>query len=95
MTIYVGQNIRSLRIRRQVSQEDLAASMGVTVQAISKWETGKAFLLCPQSASAESLLHRQGAQIIDPCAGSSPSLFPLRARRPACRGNGSPASAAP
>jgi transcriptional regulator with XRE-family HTH domain len=31
MTIYVGQNIRSLRIRRQISQEDLAASVGVTV----------------------------------------------------------------
>lgn len=53
MTIYVGQNIRSLRIRRQVSQEDLAASMGVTVQAISKWETGKAnpdIMLLPKLA---------------------------------------------
>lgn len=42
MKIQVGQNIRSLRHKRQVSQEDLAAAMGVTMQAISKWETGKA-----------------------------------------------------
>lgn len=40
MKIQIGQNIRSLRRKRQVSQEDLAETMGVTVQAISKWETG-------------------------------------------------------
>ncbi len=42
MKIQIGQNIRSLCRKRQVSQEDLAETMGVTVQAISKWETGKA-----------------------------------------------------
>ncbi|MDE7030765.1 MAG: helix-turn-helix domain-containing protein [Lachnospiraceae bacterium] len=42
MEIQIGKNIRSLRCRRLVSQEDLAQTMGVTVQAISKWETGKA-----------------------------------------------------
>lgn len=42
MKLRVGQNIRALRCKRQVSQEDLAETMGVTVQAISKWETGKA-----------------------------------------------------
>ena len=53
MKIHVGQNIRSLRRKRQVSQEDLAATIGVTVQAISKWETGKAnpdLLLLPKLA---------------------------------------------
>lgn len=40
MKIQVGQNIRFLRHKRKVSQEDLAETMGVTVQAISKWETG-------------------------------------------------------
>ena len=53
MKIQVGQNIRSLRHKRQVSQEDLAETMGVTVQAISKWETGKAnpdLLLLPKLA---------------------------------------------
>lgn len=53
MKIQVGQNIRSLRRKRQVSQEDLALTMGVTVQAISKWETGKAnpdLMLLPKLA---------------------------------------------
>ncbi len=53
MNIQVGQNIRSLRRKRQVSQEDLAETLGVTVQAISKWETGKAnpdLMLLPKLA---------------------------------------------
>jgi len=53
MEIQVGKNIRSLRCKRQVSQEDLAETMGVTVQAISKWETGKAnpdLMLLPKLA---------------------------------------------
>ncbi len=53
MKIQVGQNIRSLRHKRHVSQEDLAEAMGVTVQAISKWETGKAnpdLMLLPKLA---------------------------------------------
>lgn len=53
MKMHVGQNIRSLRHRRQVSREDLAETMGVTVQAISKWETGKAnpdLMLLPKLA---------------------------------------------
>ena len=41
MKIQVGQNIRSLRRKRQASQEDLAETIGVTVQAISKWEQEK------------------------------------------------------
>ena len=53
MKIQVGQNIRFLRHKRKVSQEDLAETMGVTVQAISKWETGKAnpdLMLLPKLA---------------------------------------------
>lgn len=62
MKIQIGQNIRSLRRKRQVSQEDLAETMGVTVQAISKWETGKAnpdLMLLPKLAEyfGLSLIH--------------------------------------
>lgn len=42
MRYRIGQNIRILRRKRQVSQEDLAETMSVTVQAVSKWETGNA-----------------------------------------------------
>lgn len=53
MKINTGQNIRSLRLKRHVSQEELAETIGVTIQAISKWETGKAnpdIMLLPKLA---------------------------------------------
>lgn len=49
----IGQNIRALRARRLVSQEDLADAIGVTAQAVSKWETGVAnpdLMLLPKLA---------------------------------------------
>lgn len=42
MEQHIGKNIQTLRKERGVSQGDLAAALGVTVQAVSKWETGKA-----------------------------------------------------
>lgn len=42
MKCQVGQNICALRRKRQVSQEDLAETLCVSAQAVSKWETGKA-----------------------------------------------------
>ena len=75
MTEYqVGKNIRSLRCKRQVSQEDLAETMGVTVQAISKWETEKAnpdIMLLPKLAeyfgvTMERLFFVSGAENILP-----------------------------
>ncbi len=53
MKYQIGQNIRSLRSKRLVSQEDLAEAIGVTVQAVSKWETGRAnpdLMLLPKLA---------------------------------------------
>ena len=72
MKIQIGQNIRSLRRKRQVSQEDLAETMGVTVQAISKWETGKAnpdLMLLPKLAeyfgvSIDNLFYINGEENI-------------------------------
>ena len=40
--IKLGEKIRSLRKRRDISQEVLADYLGVTFQAVSKWETGAA-----------------------------------------------------
>lgn len=39
MKISIGANIRQLRKAREISQEQLAEAVGVTVQAVSKWET--------------------------------------------------------
>ncbi len=36
----LGENIRSLRKEKGIGQEVLAGQLGVTVQAVSKWETG-------------------------------------------------------
>ncbi len=35
-----GDNLRSLRKRRNMSQEDLASKINVSRQSVSKWETG-------------------------------------------------------
>ncbi|MDR0897427.1 MAG: helix-turn-helix domain-containing protein [Oscillospiraceae bacterium] len=40
MELHLGPNIRALRLQKGVSQEALAGQLGVTFQAVSKWETG-------------------------------------------------------
>lgn len=35
----IGKKIRNLRLEKEVKQEDLAEYLGVSVQAVSKWET--------------------------------------------------------
>lgn len=42
MEIKLGQKIKSLRKQKNISQEVLAQVLGVTFQAVSKWETGAA-----------------------------------------------------
>ena len=38
-----GDNLKSLRKRKKISQEDLAELVNVSRQSISKWETGEAY----------------------------------------------------
>ena len=38
MNIYIGENIRRLRLSRQITQEQLPVAMGVSCAAVSKWE---------------------------------------------------------
>ena len=40
MDINLGGKIRQLRKQKNISQEVLAEAMGVSFQAVSKWETG-------------------------------------------------------
>ena len=37
----IGKNIRQLRIRRNMTQDDLARALFVTRQTVSNYETGK------------------------------------------------------
>ena len=41
MNIYIGENIRRLRLGREITQEQLSAAMGVSCAAVSKWERGE------------------------------------------------------
>lgn len=40
MNVYFGENLKKLRIQRKMTQEKLADFLGVSFQAISKWERG-------------------------------------------------------
>lgn len=54
MIIRLGEKIRTLRKARNISQEVLAQYLGVTFQAVSKWENGSAMpdvLMIPAIAS--------------------------------------------
>ena len=43
MTIYFGENIKKLRKEKELTQEALAVFLGVSFQAISKWERGETY----------------------------------------------------
>lgn len=43
MNIYFSENIKSFRKQRNLTQEGLADLLGVTFQAVSKWERGESF----------------------------------------------------
>lgn len=53
MNIRINENIKRLRKEKGINQETLAQEFGISIQAISKWETGNAFpdlLLLPNIA---------------------------------------------
>ena len=62
----IGKNILELRKERNVKQEDLAAELGVTAAAVSKWENGYTlpdlYMLCAIAdyfqVTADALLGR-------------------------------------
>ncbi|MCL2773434.1 MAG: helix-turn-helix domain-containing protein [Oscillospiraceae bacterium] len=43
MNINIGENIRNLRKRKDITQEELADHLGISFQSISKWERGDGF----------------------------------------------------
>jgi len=43
MNIQIGEVIRTLRIENEVTQEDLANHLGVSTQAVSRWENGACY----------------------------------------------------
>lgn len=43
MTIYLSENIRRLRLEKELTQETLSEFLGVTSQSISNWERGESY----------------------------------------------------
>lgn len=43
MTVYLGKNIKRLRLERKLTQEILAEFLGVTFQSVSNWERGESY----------------------------------------------------
>ena len=38
-----GENLKNIRKQRSITQEELAEALGVSRQAISKWESGNGY----------------------------------------------------
>ncbi len=43
MKIYLSENIKRLRRKRDITQETLAQFLGVSFQSVSKWERGESY----------------------------------------------------
>jgi len=43
MKLYIGENLKKLRMKKNVTQEMVAEYLGVTYQAVSRWENGAAY----------------------------------------------------
>lgn len=43
MNIYLGENIKRLRRKKNITQETLAEFLGVTFQSVSRWERGEGY----------------------------------------------------
>lgn len=56
----LGQAIKKLRTDRQMTQDQLSNSIGVSVNAISQWELGKSM---PQKTTIEKLCRAFGIPV--------------------------------
>ena len=43
MNLLIGENIRRLRREKDLTQEEVAAHLGISFQSVSKWERGEGY----------------------------------------------------
>ena len=58
----LGKKIASVRKKAKLTQSDLASCVGVTAQAISKWERGNA---CPDIAILDEIADALGISLFE------------------------------
>ncbi len=67
MELMIGETIRRLRRERDLTQEEMAAHLGVSFQSISKWERGEGY---PDITMLPALAHYLGISV-DELLGTS------------------------
>ena len=60
MTLLIGENIKRLRRERNLTQEEMAAHLGISFQSISKWERGDGY---PDIAMLPTLANYFGVSV--------------------------------
>ena len=61
-TSNLGKKIAEARRRTRLTQNDLAARVGVTAQAVSKWEQGRS---CPDIAILDEIADALGISLFE------------------------------
>ena len=79
----LNDNLRILRIQMGISQDGLAARLGVSRQSVSKWETGTA---TPELDKLTAMAGLFGVTldelVLGDCGGASRSGWPCSAQAP-------------
>ena len=79
----LGENIRALRLRKRLTQEQVAQQLGVTYQAVSKWENGTNtpdIALLPEIAAffgvtIDALFHQDAISALDGFPGEDDGVI--------------------
>ena len=77
----IGSRIAALRRKKNMTQEELAAALGVTPQAVSKWEND---LSCPDITLLPQLAKLLGVSVDELLGSAVPEtqLLPAESRKP-------------
>ena len=61
-TVFLGRKIADARRNARLTQNDLAVRVGVTAQAVSKWEQGRS---CPDIAILDEIADALGISLFE------------------------------